>query len=356
MPTDIHGYDCCPLSHLNYNRRYGLRQSQTSSNRLYGIEVEMDNFDEYEAEEADTIWDWLQDELLGTKIADAYYLPTDDGSIRARSGPSAELKTVPLTKTEHTLYHWLFSRKQHKANAVPTTYRHALRSMVGNRRRWFPTGGAWTNRSCGMHVTVSDRSASRLTWCKTLYWINHIASYGMHKTLFLREPTNYCNARSVRLKRRAIVNGQRVYMLHGRDIKAYNSIRRALSGDSDYDEEELESMLGYEKYSQLRVKPRSLVEFRGFRSSLNPLMLLRNIEVVESIIDLMEETPLYMLDSTSDKTYGWFVGQNHHKYPFLRRWFLDVAKASPMRSSYMLGSNEIGHSNRQGRTYRRANN
>jgi hypothetical protein len=336
MPTDIYGYDCCPIYRLNYTKNFRLGCPRPSSSRLYGLEVEMDNFDEYEAEEADTIWNWLQDEVLGVHIADAYYLPTDDGSIRSRGGTSAELKTVPLTKTEHTLYHWLFTRKQTKSNAVPTTYRHALREMVGVRRRWFPTGGAWTNRTCGMHITVSDTGASRLTWCKVLYWINRIASFGMHKTLFLREPTSYCNVQSVQSR---TYNGSR-WKLYGEDIKAYNSVREAFASPSEYDEEAIESLLGYEKYSQLRVKPGELVEFRGFRSSLNPLMMLRNIEVVESIIDLMEETPLYRLDSTTDQSYGFYVGQNHHKYPFLRRWFVDVAKNSPMRKAFIVGSNK----------------
>lgn len=333
MPTDIYGYDCCPVRRLNYQRALQGRDRQHRQ-RLYGIEVEMDNFDEYEAEEADSVWTWLQDDVLGKSIADAYYLPTEDGSIRARSGEGVELKTVPLTKTEHTLYHWLFTNKEGRSDKVPTTYRKAVREMDrSTRRRWFPSGGAWTNRSCGMHITVSEQGVSRLTWCKTLYWINKIALYGMHKTLFLRQPTSYCNVYPV-----SLTPVRPEDETEGSDFSSYSRIRQVFNGDYECRQEDLDAMVGYEKYSQLRVKPRGLVEFRGFRSSLNPLMMLRNIEVVESIIDLMEVTPILRLDSLDDWGYGLHVGKNSHHYPFLRRWFVSVAKNSPMKRGFFCGA------------------
>ena len=329
MPTDIYSYNSCPVHHLNYDRS-SLGHSRSSNNRLYGIEIEMDNFDSYEAEEADGVWNWLQDEVLGREIADAYYLPAEDGSIRSRSGDGAELKTVPLTKTEHTLFHWLYSRKQTKSNTVPTTYRHALRDMMSARRRWFPTGGAWTNRSCGMHITIEEYGVSRLTWCKVLYWVNRIAGVGMTKDLFLRDPTNYCNAQPVSMLRRRR-DGTRV--IGGAAIKSYHLVRSGI--EDGVDEDEIDHLLGFEKYSQMRLKDHGLIEFRGFRSSLNPLTILRNIEVVESIIDFVQEVPLYKLHDVTPFMYGGFIAARGHHYPFLRRWFKDRAKESTMKRGFM---------------------
>ena len=101
------------------------------------------------------------------------------------------------------------------------------------------------------------------------------------------------------------------------------------------DEDEIDHLLGFEKYSQMRLKEHGLIEFRGFRSSLNPLTILRNIEVVESIIDFVQEVPLYKLHDVTPFMYGGFIAARGHHYPFLRRWFKDRAKESTMKRGFM---------------------
>ena len=160
---------------------------------------------------------------------------------------------------------------------------------------------------------MHQRSASRATWSKLLVWLNCRQSIvsGLHKILFLRAPTGFCQASA----------GARLG-----DFKhaAYATRVRVTGSD---------------KYSTVHVKNKNLVEFRGFQSSLNPLTILRNIEVVESLLLFMQWIPFHAAASTDLATYGRWL-RWHGGFPYLNHWILHRAANSPLKQGFLSTTQE----------------
>lgn len=296
MP-EVLNYSSCPLNHLDY----APRQWSCRSVR-FGLEIETSEYDE--SEHDDTFKAWEKIECGSDSYASGYCIAAEDGSIRG-PGP-AELKTPPFTKRDHELFH--VSACGWGAGAVvweDDTSRRRRHAILNGQGRWFPSSRAWGNSSCGMHITVASRYASKSTWAKLLVWLNNRAARtdGRHKVLFLRTPNDFCYA----------------------DQNAkLNHYSLASNGHC---------AVGAEKYSTIHVKGSDLVEFRGFRSSLNPLTILRNIEVVESLMLFMQWVPFHEVAQTGLHAYGRWL-RWHGGFPYLNHWILHRAADSQLKQGF----------------------
>ena len=288
---DVQEYDFCPLEALRYDRNIDV------GGRRLGLEVEMFGWSRREQRKTFDTWDWLQG-LLREKDRDfalGYCMAGHDGSLESDSGCPAELKTPPLTRYHHGMFHWATNERAHGLAGeidVPRSLKDVSWKVYNAQTRWFPNGGAYSNRTCGIHVTLAKEDASELTWAKTLAWLNGPSVN--HRELFLRQPNGYC---------RAATNGKLTdFRKASRDWDAYPQPP------------------GVDKYSTLRVKWGELCEFRGFRSTLKPRAIMRCLDVAEAILDFMQDTPMHRVPVTSTEDFGAWVAQNREGYPSLARW------------------------------------
>lgn len=272
MP-EILNYSTCPIRELGYFSRRPPGMSGGYSIPRFGLEIELCGYDEDEHEQVDRWWRQLPTALKKDSFASGYCIAAEDGSLDGES--PAELKTPPFSKREHELVH---------------------------QERWFESAYAWTKSCCGIHITVDRWLASKATWSKVAYWINHLSDENLN-TLFLRAPNSYCcpDSRTT--------------------IHSVAHIDRRQEGHSD-------------KYESLHLKGR-LVEFRGFRSSVNPKTILRHIDVVESLIPFMRDTPFCQLEGTTLEHYGAWLRRTPGHFPHLTAWLRNRASDSPLRHSFL---------------------
>jgi hypothetical protein len=293
MP-EILNYSSCPLNHLDYRPR-------TYRHVRFGLEIETSEYGE--SEHDDTVEAWRKIGRASDSYASGYCIAAEDGSISGEE--PAELKTPPFTKRDHELFHASACRMDAAAVVADATSRQRRQAILNGEGRWFPSSRAWGNRSCGMHITVASMYASESTWAKLLVWLNNRAARtdGRHKVLFLRAPNDFC------------------YADQWAKLNHYNLAKNG------------HCAVGAEKYSTIHVKGRDLVEFRGFRSSLNPLTILRNIEVVESLMLFMQWVPFHEVAHTGLRTYGRWL-RWHGGFPYLNHWILHRAADSELKQGF----------------------
>lgn len=304
MP-EILEYSADPLSELGYRARPGRERVPR-----FGLEVETRNYCEDAHSHTYDVWESIRHRL--DSRADGYCIAAEDGSICGDN--PAELKTPPLTKWDHALFHATASGS---LGAPLARHYSDMRGVWVNRQpgqRWFPDGVAWSARSCGMHITVAESMATTMTWNKMLVWLNCHKAVAERRAmvLFLRDSNNYCAVHT------------ECY------LGDYNIAR------SGTDFHNGRYIPGLDKYSVLHVKRGArLNEFRGFRSSLNPQTIMRNIEVVESLLLYLGDMPLHFLPKSGLHDYGRWLRHHEGKFPFLTQWIRKRASDSPLRQGFL---------------------
>jgi len=308
MP-EVLDYSACPIEELGFRPR--AREGRRRPPPRFGLEIEMRGWNEDAHLDANRAWSRIQQRA--DTYTRGYCIAADDSSICGDN--PAELKTVPLTKWDHALFHNEMAGRPFTGRS----YSEMRKAYANPRSRaFFPDGTAWSARSCGIHITVSEGIASELTWNKLLVWLNcHKAIIeGRAKVLFLRDSNSFCT----------VLNDCRL-----------GDYTRARNCDWGGDR----AIPGVDKYSVLRVKPGDeLCEFRGFRSSLNARTIMRNIEVVESLLLFMADMPVHFLPRSGLIDYGRWLRFNEGKFPFLTAWIRKRAADSPLRSGFLSPTQE----------------
>lgn len=308
--TEVLEYSACPVDTLGYRAKPGYSSVKTPR---FGLEIEMRGYDTLEHRETHDAWSRVRADA--NTYTSGYCIAAEDSSIYGED--PAELKTVPLTKWDHALFHLATASRLDPDVRHYSDMRRAY-SGPPTRGAFFRSGQAWSVRSCGMHITVADCTASELTWNKLLVWLNcHKAIIeNRARVLFLRDSNSFCS----------VLNDCRM----GDYTKA-----------KCYDYRGDRAIPGLDKYSVLRVKGGDeLCEFRGFRSSLNSLTIMRNIEVVESLLRFMADMPVHFLPVSGLIDYGRWLRSNEGKFPFLTAWIRKRAADSPLRSGFLSPTQE----------------
>ena len=288
MP-EVLEYSTDVIAELGYGPMPGRQQ------RRFGLEVEVSDWSEEDQMEANRRWYRAAVRSLShpalASYSNAYCIPCHDGSLDGDD--TAELKTPPFTKSEHWLFHASYSSEPPPETLHPQEQREFLKGVSA---QWFPNSRSWANCSCGMHITVELSTAAKWTWRKLLIWVNEGGSELRQKVLFLRRPNSYC------------------------DLKPCNLLTFS-HGNPD-------------KYELLHLKNGYLAEFRGFRSSTNPMTIMRNIDVVDALLDWMPHVPTYDVGTVGLRHFGAWLRTQPGKYPYLRDWIVHRAASSPLTQGF----------------------
>jgi hypothetical protein len=305
----------------SYDPIHGLSWSAFQPNHgernapRYGLEIELSGYDEQELRSFNRAFFAVrvQNQQLFTE-SQGYCTPCSDGSITGNN--PAELKTPPLTKWEHYAAHlasmmdsverdrfdWAALYRQ------PWRYKAKLmQSLVDVRHQpaFMPSAKAWSNGSCGLHVNCDISMASLLTWAKMLWFVHHL------------HPDHLCDFSG---RRHSSSYAQQVH------YRRFGYIRSGLMRLQYHD-----SRPGFQKYEVINISKPNLFEVRLFQSTVNPLRLLANMELLEALRDFMSQLSVTQAMRAHTEHLGHYLFLNRWQYPFAYRWLTRSKSANSLR-------------------------
>ena len=351
----VRNYSTCPLDALHYHPKYlycPLPQQINIARPRLGIEIEMSEWDEASHVRINDVASRLINKYVLCCDADGYNIACDDGSISG-SRP-AECKTVPMYQSSHLAVHYAYLHDENEwvpsAQAImKATPRNQLR-MLAKRladhpsKRWQPGSKSWSNRSCGIHVTVPTSIASKLTWIKAMYML--YSNSELCQFIGGRPPNSYCSATLPE----ACYECDILPYVH-RDYETNNKYRSCTLPDLasgtvfKADMSRVRSKrhrvngkgvtlatFSPTKYAPLHYKRLfDLFEFRMFRSSTNPLRIMASLELVIAFLRWVDRVPLHALGQPlvtqwplGRQGFEVFLKENSFRYPFAARAALSV--------------------------------
>jgi hypothetical protein len=309
--TNRYSYD--PIQGLSWHS-YQPNPGERDAPR-YGLEIELSGYDEQELRSFNRAFYAVlgQHGHLFTN-SNGYCTPCSDGSITGSS--PAELKTPPLTKWEHYAAHLsiMMDSVERARFDWPALYRQPWRykarlmqSLVDVRHQpaFMPSAKAWSNGSCGLHVNCDIHMASRLTWAKMLWFVHHLHEDHLRDFSGRRGVSGY--AQQVRYRR-------------------FGHIRSALMRHQYHD-----CRPGFQKYEVINISKPNLYEVRLFQSTVNPMRLLANMELLEALRDFMSQLSVTQAMRAHTEHLGHYLFLNQWQYPFAYRWLTRSKSTNSLR-------------------------
>lgn len=298
---DVHRYSWDPMQGLKwdgYQPNHGERRAPR-----YGLEIEISGYEQDELFSFNRAYHQVitRHQPLFT-ASQGYATPCSDGSISGSS--PAELKTPPYTKWEHYAAHLAammpsVERERFDWAALyrqPWKYKcRLMQSFVDARHvaSFMPNAHAWSNSSCGLHVNVDKPMASTLTWAKVLWFVHHLTPDHLHD-FGGRRDCGY--AQQFRYSR-------------------FGHIRDGLKRLQYHD-----SRPGFQKYEVINISKPHLFEVRLFRSTVNPMRLLANLELLEVLCDFMRQLSVRQAMRANTEHLGHYLSLRRSQYPFAHSW------------------------------------
>lgn len=309
--TNRYSYD--PIQGLHW---CSIQPNQGERNApRYGLEIELSGYEEDELRAFNRAFFAVREQhsRLFTS-SQGYCTPCSDGSIMGSS--PAELKTPPLTKWEHYAAHLasMMDSVERARFDWPALYRQPWRykaklmqSLVDVRHQpaFMPSAKAWSNSSCGLHVNCDIPMASRLTWAKMLWFVHHLHADHLRDFSGRRHASGY--AQQVRYARFGHIRSglQRLQHHGGRP--------------------------GFQKYEVINISKPNLFEVRLFQSTVNPMRLLANMELLEALRDFMSQLSVTQAMRAHTEHLGHYLFLNRWQYPFAYRWLTRSKSTNSLR-------------------------
>ena len=286
--------------------------SRRFDKQLFGIEIETSDLNHSFISRANNMWRNTISVKDVRTLSTNFFRVVDDGSIRGES--RGEIVSVPATFNDH--YRLLLACTMGTEESMtfdwpalhgkPQSYLlKLLESMVAARfdgtpnqdrfnafSTWLPESNTWYNESCGMHITTCQMNAEPLTWVKLAYFLNNCSSDD-YVSLGGRKSSQYLQQRSYSMRHFAA--GWR------------GTTRGFASTEGET----------YAKYSPLHFKlSQSLMEFRLFRSSANPIRILSNMQMTQVWLDYFRQCPMRTAPHVTARHVGAYLSKHKHVYPF----------------------------------------
>lgn len=300
--SNVNRYSWDPIQGLAFNS-FQPNRGEIRAPR-YGLEIELSGYEKDELYSFNRAYHQvLQAHPRLFTASDGYATPCSDGSITGSS--PAELKTPPYTKWEHYAAHLAsmmpsVERERFDWAALyrqPWKYKcRLMQSFVDARHTssFMPSANAWSNSSCGLHVNVDyHMMASRLTWAKVLWFVHHLQSEHL-RDFGGRYSCGY--AQQVHYQR-------------------FGHIRSALCRHQYHD-----SRPGFQKYEVINISKPHIYEVRLFRSTVNPMRLLANLELLEVLCDFMRQLSVSQAKRANTAHLGHYLSLRRSQYPFAHSW------------------------------------
>lgn len=270
----LNSYSSSPIRLLGLKWLAAKGEIANNRTRLFGCEIE------FQTETKEQLWDileWNHDVLLLQGKSIGIY--KSDGSLR--DGIGAEFCTLPMTRL-----------------SVPRL-QPVLAKMVELGAR------AWNKPSCGLHVHVTQASASWTTWGLVERFFQNMRNQAFLDRIAGRRPNGFCyrgnrdGGKSIGLKQAMAKARHDHYdrftgaplVVPGTDAGRYNALNLTTN------------------------KP--TVEFRLFRGNVAYHGVLRAIQFCDSIIEFAAQCSNTSLMDHED--YVTWLGQHAKGYPELRR-------------------------------------
>lgn len=300
--SNVNRYSWDPIQGLEYRDvRPIIAERRTPR---YGLEIELSGYEKDELFSFNRSYHQVLTvhPTLFT-MAQGYATPCSDGSITGSS--PAELKTPPYTKWEHYAAHLAammpsVERERFDWAALyrqPWKYKcRLMQSFVDARHEasFMPNAHAWSNASCGLHVNVDIPMASRFTWAKVLWFVHHLDPVHLADFSGRRHASGY--AQQFRYQR-------------------FGHIRSGLCRHQYH-----ESRPGFQKYEVINISKPHIYEVRLFQSTVNPMRLLANLELLEVLCDFMCQLSVPESMRANTEHLGHYLSLRRSQYPFAHSW------------------------------------
>lgn len=300
--SNVNRYSWDPIQGLEYRDVRPILAERGAPR--YGLEIEISGYEKDELYSFNrSYYQVLQAHPRLFAMSQGYATPCSDGSITGSS--PAELKTPPYTKWEHYAAHLAammpsVERERFDWAALyrqPWKYKcRLMQSFVDARHEasFMPNAHAWSNASCGLHVNVDIPMASLLTWAKVLWFVHHLTPEHLSDFSGRRHASGY--AQQVRYRRFG-------------NIQA--GLRRLQYRDY---------YPGFQKYEVINISKPHLFEVRLFQSTVNPMRLLANIELLEVLCDFMSQLSVPDAMRANTEHLGHYLSLRRSQYPFAHSW------------------------------------
>ena len=269
---------CKPIKALHM-QRFGIEIEKSHHN--HADDITMNDI-------ADRLGMWG---LLDSNVT-GYSVGCNDASL---SGPRpAESKTCPLTFRDHQMCHYAYMMLGQKwprdVWREHLEHYHSLSSFRqfnqfrriyfdgGMDHRWQKDAKAWSNKSCGMHVNVSNTMTTEMTLYKVFLYIVLSHPSDMRHIGGRSTEEHYCRTH----------HGKSVWCDETDrplDVCHFNYVHQAGVGSLKH------QPASCNKHDAMSRRPWHGWELRLFRSSTNPMRILGNMQMVQLLCDYFQYVP-----------------------------------------------------------------